>query len=135
MKKQKGKSTMKILLATDGSAHSNAAVKEIATRPFPTKTKVHIVSACEYTPVITTLEQMGVSQKYYAAAEKYALKAAEEITKNAAEIFAKQNSLEYELIDDGCLSEEEIFELRKNGTIKFMDRYEIKFLERYDRKK
>ena len=43
---------MKILLATDGSAHSKAAVEEVARRPFPLNTKVRIVSAYERTPLI-----------------------------------------------------------------------------------
>ena len=49
---------MKILLATDGSEQSEAAVKEVAARPFPLNTKVRIVSAYEMTPLI------GIQPRY-----------------------------------------------------------------------
>ncbi len=82
---------MKILLATDGSAHSKAAVEEVARRPFPLNTKVRIVSAYERTPLITAMGPMGVSQDYYAEADLHALKAAENTTENAAKILRKKN--------------------------------------------
>ena len=91
MKNKKEKIAMKILLATDGSAHSKAAVEEVARRPFPPNTKVRIVSAYERTPLITTVEPMGVSQEFYAKADRYALKAAENTIENAAKIFRKKN--------------------------------------------
>ena len=43
----KRKIVLKILLATDGSANSKAAVEDVARRPFPSNTKVRIVSAYE----------------------------------------------------------------------------------------
>ena len=91
MKSQKGKRAMKILLATDGSAHSKAAVEEVAGRPFPLNTKVRLVSAYERTPLITTLEPMGVSQEYYAEADHYALQKAKNTIENAAKILRKKN--------------------------------------------
>ena len=82
---------MKILLATDGSAHSKAAVEEVARRPFPLNTKVRIVSAYESTPQITSLETMGVSQEYYAEADRYALQKAKNTIENAAKILRNKN--------------------------------------------
>ena len=82
---------MKILLATDGSAYSKAAVDEVARRPFPLNTKVRIVSAYESTALITAMGPMGVSQEYYAAADHHALKSAENTTENAAKILRKKN--------------------------------------------
>ena len=38
---------MKILLAVDGSAHSDAAVSEVARRPWPAGSEVRIISAAE----------------------------------------------------------------------------------------
>lgn len=38
---------MKLLLATDGSAYSQAAVKEVANRPFPPKTEVCIITVID----------------------------------------------------------------------------------------
>ena len=82
---------MKILLATDGSIHSKAAVSEIARRPFPPNTKVRIVSAYERTPLVTKLEPFGVSEEFYANADHHALKAAENAIENAAKILRKKN--------------------------------------------
>ena len=83
---------MKIILATDGSEQSKAAVEEVASRPFPPNTEVCIVSAYERTPLITTLEPMGVSQEFYAKADNFALKAAEDATENAAIILRQKNA-------------------------------------------
>ena len=82
---------MKILLATDGSPQSKAAVNEIASRPFPPNTEVRIVSAYERTPLITRLEPMGVMEETYAKADHYALKAAEDATERAAAILREKN--------------------------------------------
>jgi nucleotide-binding universal stress UspA family protein len=45
---------MKVLLATDGSEYSEAAVSEIARRGLPPGTEVTIVSVAETPPVMTT---------------------------------------------------------------------------------
>lgn len=83
---------MKILLATDGSAHSKIVLENVAGKPYLPNTEVRIVSAYQSTPLISSIEPMGVSQEYYTAADKYALKTAEKIAKNAAEILHKKNS-------------------------------------------
>ena len=44
---------MKILLATDGSEHSEAAVDEIVRRPFPANSEVLVISIFE-PPILTT---------------------------------------------------------------------------------
>ena len=82
---------MKILLATDGSEQSKVAVMEVARRPFPVNTKVRIVSAYERTPLVTRLEPMGVSEEFYAKADHYALKAADDAAENAAKILRDGN--------------------------------------------
>ena len=82
---------MKILLATDGTVNSKVTVEKISNRLLPSNTKIRIVSAYERTPLITTLEPMGVSQEYYAQADRYALKAAENTIENAAKILRKKN--------------------------------------------
>ena len=91
MKNQKSKRAMKILLATDGSAHSKAAVEEIARRPFPVNTKVRIVTAYESSAAITSVGPMGVTQEYYAEADRLALKMAENILETAAKILHNKN--------------------------------------------
>ena len=82
---------MKILLATDGSVHSIAAVEEVARRPFPLNTKVHIVSVYERPRLITTMAPMGVLNEYNAEIDEYALKAAEDATENASKILLGKN--------------------------------------------
>lgn len=82
---------MRILLGTDGSPQSMAAVNEVATRPFPVNTNVHIVSAYERTPLVTRLEPMGVMEESYAKADHYALKAAEGAAENAWKILRQKN--------------------------------------------
>ncbi|OYX83586.1 MAG: hypothetical protein B7Y83_10970 [Flavobacteriales bacterium 32-34-25] len=82
---------MKILLATDGSKYSKAAVDEVANRLFPPKTEVYIVSVYERMSLINTLEPMGVSHEYYAEVDHNAFKGAEKITESAAKILRNKN--------------------------------------------
>jgi nucleotide-binding universal stress UspA family protein len=91
MKNQKGKPDMKILLALDNSAHSKIVLEKIAGRPYPPDTKVRIVSAYKRTPLLSALEPMGVSQEYYAEADRSALKAAKNSVENAAKILHEKN--------------------------------------------
>lgn len=69
-----GEKRIKILLATDGSKYSKIAINEIANRPFPSKTEVCILAAYEITPIVNTLEPMGVSNEYYAQFDENAEK-------------------------------------------------------------
>ena len=91
MKKQTGKKTLKILLATDGSANNHVAVEAVARRSFPINTKVRIISAYESVPRIMTIDPLGVAKEYYAEADRNALKAAENATENAAKTLRKTN--------------------------------------------
>lgn len=49
----------------------------------------------------------------------------------AAEKFCKKNGLTFEIVEPKILSEEKIKELYLSGRIKFLDRYEKKFKEKY----
>ncbi|MBC7627125.1 MAG: universal stress protein [Ferruginibacter sp.] len=82
---------MKILLATDGSTHSKAAVEEVARRPFPPNTIVRIISAYERIALIAAMSPMGVSQEYSAEADLQALKAAENAAENAQKVLYNKN--------------------------------------------
>ena len=84
---------MKILLATDGSAHSKASVEEIANRTFPANTKVRIVSAYEKSSLTMKMEPMGALREYNAALDKKALKAAEKVAEGAANNFTTLGAL------------------------------------------
>ena len=67
---------MKILLATDGSEFSKAAVEELAGRPFSPGTEVHIVSVYKNSPLLMPSSlPMGGLAGYYetdAIARKHA---------------------------------------------------------------
>ncbi len=83
---------MKILLATDGSTHSKAMVKQFAGRTFAPNTKVRIISAYERSYIMYASPiPMGAMNEYYAEADKQLLKSAEVATENAATILRKVN--------------------------------------------
>lgn len=82
---------MKILLATDGSVYSKAAVEEVARRPFPLNTKVRIVCAYDKSALTMHMEPMGTLREYYAEIDQKALKFAKNTAKNAAKILRKKN--------------------------------------------
>ena len=82
---------MKILLATDGSKHSESMIEEVASRPFPPNTQVRIISAYQKTQLISAMGPMGVSQEYYAEADHHALKTAKNSTEIAAKILRQKN--------------------------------------------
>lgn len=83
---------MKILLAIDGSVHSNAAVEEVANRPFLNGTEVLIVSAYESTSLIGSASALiGGVAGYYQEADALAQKNAEIVVKVAAESLKDKN--------------------------------------------
>ena len=48
---------MKILLATDGSAHIKAAVEEVVRRPFPLKTSEGIISVKDRAALVKNIRK------------------------------------------------------------------------------
>ncbi len=108
---------MKILLATDGSTHSNAAVEEIANRPFPGGTQVLIISAFVSTALIVSSPAlMGGLAGNYEEADTLAQKLAEDAVKVASEIIKEKNpslSISTKVINEspkyGILKEAETF--------------------------
>jgi len=59
---------MKILLAIDGSTFSDAAVKEVAMKPWPVDSEVKIISVVE-TPLMPTVETWVPPDNYIEALE------------------------------------------------------------------
>jgi len=49
----------------------------------------------------------------------------------AAKKFCKKNSYEYEMVEAKRMKDDQILDLYNKGLIKFIDRYEKKFEERY----
>ena len=61
--------TLEILLAVDGSESSDAAIEEIADRPWPRGSKVHIISVI-HLPFTPTSETGTLPDSYYFQLEK-----------------------------------------------------------------
>lgn len=60
---------MKILLPVDGSDCSNAAVNEVANRPWPVGSEVRVLSAVEL-PFVPTTETWALPDSYYSQLEE-----------------------------------------------------------------
>jgi len=75
---------MKILLATDGSDCSKAAVNSVAERPWPQGSEVKIISAIEI-PYAPTTETWVLPDSYYSELDRVAREQAEAAVKYAAE--------------------------------------------------
>ncbi len=75
---------MKILLATDGSKFSEAAVDEVANKPWPKETEVKIVSVMEV-PVIPVVEGWVPNNSYFEEMEQFIENQANQAVNKAAE--------------------------------------------------
>jgi nucleotide-binding universal stress UspA family protein len=75
---------MKILIATDGSDYSKAAVNSVAERPWPQGSEVKILSAMEV-PFAPTTEAWVLPDSYYSELERVAREQAEAAVKDAVE--------------------------------------------------
>ena len=77
---------MRILLAIDGSSHSQAAVDEVARRPWPSKSTVRVMSVFQpYTPPATEFVLAGatledIRQQQVSTAEEIATRAVDALT-------------------------------------------------------
>ena len=75
---------MKILIATDGSDYSKAAVNSVAERPWPQGSEVKIISAMEV-PFAPTTEAWVLPNNYYSELDRVAREQAEAAVKDAVE--------------------------------------------------
>src|SRR5215475_15830030 len=75
---------MKILLATDGSDYSKAAVNSVAERPWPEGSEVKIISAMEI-PYPPTTEGWVMPDSFYSELDRVAREQAEAAVKDAVE--------------------------------------------------
>jgi nucleotide-binding universal stress UspA family protein len=75
---------MKILLATDGSDYSKAAVNSVAERPWPEGSEVKIISAMEV-PYAPTTEAWVMPDSYYSELDRVTRGQAEAAVKDAVE--------------------------------------------------
>ena len=75
---------MKILIATDGSDYSKAAVNSVAERPWPQGSEVKIISAMEI-PYAPATEAWVLPDSYYSELGRVAREQAEAAVKDAVE--------------------------------------------------
>jgi nucleotide-binding universal stress UspA family protein len=73
---------MKILLAVDGSACSDAAVEALARRPWPPESEVKVITAAEI-PMPVGMEPWVVSPDYFEEMEKSVRKTAQVVLDSA----------------------------------------------------
>jgi nucleotide-binding universal stress UspA family protein len=73
---------MKILIATDGSDYSKAAVNSVAERPWPKGSEVKIISAMNV-PFAPTTEGWVMPDSYYSELDRVARERAEAAVKDA----------------------------------------------------
>lgn len=74
---------MRILLAIDGSPCSEAAVAEVARRPWPANSEIRIVSAFEV-PLSPTPETWAISSEYFEQMERVVREQAQALVNAAA---------------------------------------------------
>jgi len=75
---------MKILLAIDGSSFSDAAVQEVASKPWPDSSEVKIISVVE-PPLLPTVETWVPPDNYLEALEAAGEDQAKSIVRKAAD--------------------------------------------------
>jgi nucleotide-binding universal stress UspA family protein len=73
---------MKILLAVDRSAYSDAAVEEVLKRPWPPNSEVKVITAAEM-PVPVGMEPWAASPEYFENLEKSVRTAAKAVIDSA----------------------------------------------------
>ena len=73
---------MRILLAVDGSTYSDAAVEEIAKRPWPPGSEVKVITAAER-PIMVGIEPWAASPEYFEQIGKGIRLAAQDVINRA----------------------------------------------------
>lgn len=110
---------MKILLATDGSEYSNAAVEALAEKPYPEGTEVCVISVYETTSLITGIPvEAGALGGIWEEAVAAAQKSASRIVEKAAHIL-KESRPEWSIsttITEGSPKYEILQEAEKFGA-------------------
>ena len=82
---------MKIILATDGSTHSNLMIKKFAERNLDPKTKILIVVAYERASYMMDSAPMGSLKEYYVMTNNLAVQLAENAVAEAVSILSKKH--------------------------------------------
>ena len=92
---------MRILLATDGSGHSEAAVHEIARQRWPADSEVRVISVVEPPYVLGTFPGESVNTSLYVEIEKSARdRARAAVDKAAAQLQSDEGSRQLTVTTD-----------------------------------
>lgn len=75
---------MKILLAVDGSACSDAAIEEVLSRPWPPQTEIKAVTAYE-APIMVGIEPWAANPSYFDQLEAAVRDGADSVARRALE--------------------------------------------------
>ncbi len=75
---------MKILLAVDGSAYSDAAIEEVLRRPWPPQSEVRVITAFD-TPLMVGIESWAATPTYFDQLQKAVREGAKATTDRALE--------------------------------------------------
>jgi nucleotide-binding universal stress UspA family protein len=78
---------MRILLAIDGSPHSQAAVDEVARRPWPSKSQIRVMSVIQ--PYVPPATEFVLAGSTFEDMRQQQASSAEEIIDRAAELLKK----------------------------------------------
>lgn len=73
---------MKILLAIDGSSHSDVAVEEVAKRPWPPQSEIKVLTVAEV-PIVVGMETWAVPPDYYEQLDNAVRETAKEVIDRA----------------------------------------------------
>jgi nucleotide-binding universal stress UspA family protein len=92
---------MKILLAVDGSGHSEAAVHEVASRPLPAHSEVRIISVHETTYFPPVLPGEGMSGGLYLDIEARARAQAQTAVARAAATLRAGDTCDHRTVTTG----------------------------------
>ena len=90
---------MKILLAVDGSECSDAAVKEIAHRPWPVGTVMKVFSVVEL-PFAPTTETWALPDSYYTQLEESGRERAQAAIEKSVKTLREEIGMVLEIITD-----------------------------------
>jgi nucleotide-binding universal stress UspA family protein len=85
------KKGMRLLVAVDGSSFGDAAVAEVAERPWPDGSEVRVVTAI-HLPFVPTPETWVLPEELYAEAEKHSREQADLTLQRAEKTIAESNA-------------------------------------------
>jgi nucleotide-binding universal stress UspA family protein len=90
---------MRILLAIDDSSHSQAAVDEVARRPWPPTSTIRVLSVIHpYTPPVSEFVLAGATIEDL---RRQQMSTAEQVTRRAAEALRNTGALTETIVRDG----------------------------------